>query len=44
MDTAANELRTGEQLRWHVDLLHHDQPMHGLDSDSNPVSQSCVFV
>ena len=48
MDTAANELRTGEQLRWHVDLLHHDQPMHGLDSDSNKVacavSQSCVFV
>jgi hypothetical protein len=34
-DTAADELRAGEQLRWHGDLLHHDQPMHGLDSDSD---------
>ena len=35
-DAAARELRAGEQLRWHGDLLHHDQHLScDLDSDSD---------
>jgi hypothetical protein len=34
-DRIAQQLRAGEQLRWHADLLHHDQRMHSLDSESD---------